>query len=80
MKILRPATALAALLASTGCDLLPTEEANGQLPPQESVLIPKPSERPADNTEEQAVCAEGNDVGAAIEARIDGLQQGAVAR
>jgi hypothetical protein len=73
MKILRPATALAALLASTGCDLIPTEAIEGTLPPLESLLIPKPSERAADNTEEQAVCADGNDVGAAIEARIDGL-------
>ena len=73
MKLLWPVTTLAAQLASMGCDLIPTTRVEGTLPPLSAMFIPKPSERTAGNTDQQAACADGNDVGAAIEARVDGL-------
>jgi hypothetical protein len=77
MKI-RTAAVCALTVASTGCDLisglLPEVEAN--LPPLQSIFIPTPSEVAAANansTDEQAVCADGNDVATGLESRIAAL-------
>jgi len=74
MKI-RTAAVCALTVASTGCDLIPglLPEVEANLPPLQSIFIPTPSQTAADNTEEQAVCAEGNDVATGIEARIAAL-------
>lgn len=62
-------------VASTGCDLIPglLPEVEANLPPLQSIFIPTPSQTAADNTEEQAVCADGNDVASGLEARIAAL-------
>jgi hypothetical protein len=74
MKI-RTAAVCALTVASTGCDLVPglLPEVEANLPPLQSIFIPTPSQTAADNTEEQAVCADGNDVATGIEARIAAL-------
>jgi hypothetical protein len=74
MKI-RTAAVCALTVASTGCDLIPglLPEVEANLPPLQSIFIPTPSQTAADNTEEQAVCAEGNDAAAGLEARIEAL-------
>lgn len=74
MKI-RTAAACALAVATTGCDLIPglLPEVEANLPPLQTIFIPTPAETAADNTEEQAVCANGNDVASGIEARIAAL-------
>lgn len=72
---LNAAAVCALAVASSGCELIPglLPEVDANLPPFESVFIPTPSEQGAANSEEQAVCADGNDVALGIEARIDAL-------
>lgn len=75
MMKLRTVAVCALTVATTGCELIPglLPEVEANLPPLESLLIPTPSQRGADNTEEPAVCADGNAVATGIEARIAAL-------
>jgi hypothetical protein len=75
MSRLRPALALALLAPTIGCELFESllPEGSATLPPFEALLVPKPSDTGADNTQEQAVCEDGNDAVVALEARVDAL-------
>lgn len=75
MKNLRTAAVSALVVAASGCELLPglLPEVEGSLPPLQAIFIPTPSQVAAASAEEQAVCADGNDVAAALEARIEAL-------
>jgi hypothetical protein len=75
----------AATAALTACDgLIPGGGAEGlKLPPVEALFVPKPSDgKSSTSTATQAVCADGTDAIADLEARVDGLnnvQQGNLA-
>jgi hypothetical protein len=80
MMNLRTAAVSVLVVAGSGCNVLSglLPEVEGSLPPLQTIFIPTPSQvaaatLAAASAEEQAVCADGNDVATALEARIEAL-------